>query len=107
MATKKYDLAVKTGEYTNRDGETKGRYKNIGSIWQGDNGFYMVLDRTFNPAGVPFKEGSDSIFVSMFEPRQDDGGGQRQGGGGQQQRQQAPAQRQAAPQQDLDDDIPF
>jgi hypothetical protein len=91
MATKLYDLAVKTGSYI-KDGEEKGRYENVGSIWEGDNGKYLVLKRTFNPAGVPFKDGSDSIFLSMFEPRDD-------------QHRQAP-QRQRQP---VDDggDIPF
>jgi hypothetical protein len=94
MATKKYDLAVKTGSYM-KDGEEKGRYENVGSIWQGDNGHYLVLKRTFNPAGVPFKDGSDSIFVSMFEPRQDS--------------QEQPRQQKQSRQSDdmPSDDIPF
>lgn len=72
MATKKlYDLAVRTGTYTDRDGNDKGRYENVGSILQLDDGGKMILlKRTFNPAGVPFKEGSDQIIVSMFEPRE-------------------------------------
>ena len=101
MATKKYDLAVKVSSYTDRNGESKNRYENIGAVFQGDNGPYLVLKRSFNPAGVPFKEGSDSIIVSCFEPRERDGdGGQRQ----------APA-RQSAPASgggmDMNDDIPF
>lgn len=77
MATKKYDLAVKTGTYT-KDGEEKGRYENVGAIWEGDNGPYLVLKRTFNPAGVPFKDGSDSIFISMFAPKDETEKGPRQ-----------------------------
>ena len=68
MAKKKYDLAVKTGSYE-KNGETKNRYQNIGSVFEGDHGFYMVLDRTFNPAGVPNPEDRSSLIVSMFEPR--------------------------------------
>lgn len=69
MAKKKYDLAVKTGTYE-KDGDEKNRYENVGAIWEGDNGLYLVMKRTFNPAGVPFKDGSDSIFISMFEPKE-------------------------------------
>ena len=69
--TKKYDVAVKTGSYM-KDGQEKARYENVGTVWEGDNGPYLVMKRTFNPAGVPFKDGSDSIFLSLFEPRQDD-----------------------------------
>lgn len=103
--TKKYDLAVKTGSYQ-KDGETKNRYKNIGAVFQGDDGPFIMLDATFNPAGVPRKEGSDSIMVSCFAPRDNQGNGGGNGGG---QRQAAPAQRQAPARQqsDMDDDIPF
>jgi single-stranded DNA-binding protein len=100
-ARKLYDLAVKTGSYQDRNGETKGRYENIGSVLQLDDGGKVILiKRTFNPAGVPFKDGSDQIMVSMFEPKD---------------REQAPAPAQAAHQkaksngyqpQDTDD-IPF
>lgn len=72
MANRKvYDAAVKTGSYM-KDGQEKNRYENVGTVWEGDNGLYLVMKRTFNPAGVPFKDGSDSIFVSLFEPRNDD-----------------------------------
>ena len=70
MAKIKYDLAVKTGEYQDGDGNTKGRYENIGKVIQGDDGFYMILKRTFNPAGVPNPQDRDSVLVSMFEPRE-------------------------------------
>lgn len=74
-ATKLYDLAVKTGSYTDRQsGTEKGRYQNVGSILQMDDGSKMILlSRTFNPAGVPFKDGSDLIIVSMFKPKEANG----------------------------------
>ena len=75
---KKYDLVVKTGEYTDRDGQTKGRFKNVGVIMDGQNGPYILLDRTFNPAGVPGQENRESIIISMYEPRAE--GGQQAGG---------------------------
>lgn len=65
---KLYDLAVKTGSYT-KDGVEKGRYENIGAVMEGDNGKFIFLKRCFNPAGAPFKDGSESIIVSMFEPK--------------------------------------
>lgn len=103
MASKKIkDLAVKTGSYTDRDGATKNRYENIGAIMDGDNGMYVMLKRTFNPAGVDVEPGRDSILVSAFDPKPADG---QQAAP---QRQQAPA-RQAAPQSAATDDadIPF
>lgn len=65
---KLYDLAVKTGSYL-KDGIEKGRYENIGSVMEGDSGKFIFLKRSFNPAGAPFKAGSESIIVSMFKPK--------------------------------------
>jgi hypothetical protein len=97
---KKYDLVVKVGEYTDGQGQTKGRFKNVGVVMDGQNGPYILLDRTFNPAGVGGNDGRESIIVSMYEPKQD-------GAQTAQQRSAAPAQRQPAPQRPLDDEVPF
>jgi hypothetical protein len=70
MTKKLYDLAVKTGSYRSNTGEEKNRYLNVGSILQMDDGGKMILlNRAFNPAGVPFREGSDQIIISMFPPK--------------------------------------
>ena len=66
MATKKVaDLTVKLGTYE-KNGQTKGRYHNIGAVMDGDNGQYILLDRHFNPAGVPNPDNKNSVFVSVF-----------------------------------------
>ena len=72
MAHKIYDIAVKTGSYTDREGQEKGRWENIGAVMKGDDGgSFMMLKRTFNPAGVPDLQGrgGDSILCSLFEPK--------------------------------------
>jgi len=94
---KKYDLVVKVGEYTDGQGQTKGRFKNVGVMMEGDNGPYLLLDRTFNPAGVGGNDGRESIIVSLYEPK--DNAGQ----------QQAPASKSGGYKaRDLDgDDVPF
>ena len=96
-AKKIRDLAVKTGSYTDRDGNTKGRYKNVGSLMESDDGSkFILLDTTFNPAGVPNPDNRDNVLISIFELKDGDG-----------QRQSAPAQRQSpAPTVD-EDSIPF
>lgn len=101
-ATKVKDIAVKTGEYQ-KDGQTKGRYENIGSIFKSDDGgTFLLMKRTFNPAGVPNPDNRDTVLISVFDLRDNDS----------QPRQPAPAQRQAPQQQPFganvaDDDIPF
>lgn len=94
MSKKVYDICVKTGSYTNRDGETKNRYQNVGAVIQGDNGPFILLERWFNPAGVDTDR--DSVLLSLFKadrdkPRRDE---------------QQSAPQQSAP-SDLEDDIPF
>jgi len=105
MAQKTHDLVVKVGEYQTRDGQTKARYENIGALMHGDKGPFIMLKRTFNPAGVP-NDGRDNILISAFEPRDNQQQGQQQsnqqsggyGGGG---TGSAPGR------PDFDDDVPF
>jgi len=106
MAThKKYDLAVVVDSYT-VDGKKKNKYQNIGSVMQKDDGSaFILLDRTFNPAGVPNPEHRSTIIVSKFEPRQQ---GNAPAAPAQQAQQQPPAQPYSgAGSGDFDDDIPF
>ena len=66
---KKYDLAAKVGTYE-KNGETKGRYKNVGLILENEEGKKMVMiDPTFNFAAVRREDGKDMVMVSMFEPK--------------------------------------
>ena len=70
MAHKTHDIVAKVGEYTDRQGNTKPRYKNVGALMQGDNGPFIMIDRTFNIAGLP-NDGRDNALLSCFEPRDD------------------------------------
>lgn len=93
---KKYDIVAVTGEYTNKQGETKKQYKNVGAVMTNQNGgFYIMLDRTFNPAGLPNPENRSSCVLSMFEPKSDGSTSQSQQG------------RRQQPVNDFDSDIPF
>lgn len=69
MATQRIkDIAVRTSTYTDNNGEQKGRYENIGSLFRKDNGdLFMTIKATFNPAGIEREPGKDSIIVSLFD----------------------------------------
>ena len=74
MATKLYDLIVPISKYTDQNGQEKRRWENIGAIWQdtdnnGNTYKFAMLKRTFNPAGVETREGSDAIRVTMTPPK--------------------------------------
>jgi len=92
MASRKtHDLVVKVGEYTDRStGQTKGRFENIGALMEGEgqNGeksVFIMLKRTFNPAGVPGQDARESLLVSCYVPQdRQQGGNGAQSGGGQQ-----------------------
>ncbi len=106
MAARKIkDVAVKTGEYEDRNsGQTKGRYHNVGALMKNDDGsVFIIIERWFNPAGIPDPQGRGSVLLSCFDLQDKNdgakGGGQSSGGngGGQQQKSQ----------KQLDDEIPF
>ena len=68
--TKLYDLCVATREYNDRDGNKKSVWENIGSILQNDEGRnFIMLKAHFNPAAIKRKDGSESILVSLFAPK--------------------------------------
>lgn len=92
--------ACVTGTYTDRDGNEKKRYVNVGTLFQyEDGGFALKLD------SIPVGQGWNG-FVSFFDlkPRDGaqgggDGGTSRGSGRAQPSRQDFSV--------DLDDDIPF
>ena len=74
MATKLYDLTVAVSKYTAQDGSEKSRWENVGSVWQdtdnqGNNYSFVMLKATFNPAAIKRRDGSDSIRLSLFKPK--------------------------------------
>jgi len=72
--TKIKDLTVKVGSYQ-KDGKERNRYLNIGSLMRDDNGGeFILLNRTFNPAGCPNPDNRDSVLVSMFDVKPRDSG---------------------------------
>lgn len=113
MGTRKiYDLAVKTGSYTDAGGNPKNRYVNAGAIWEKDDGSkFITINRTFNPAGVPNPDNKESIVLSQFDLRKRDGAEGGEAPAPRQQRAAAPAPAAAKPAaggfDDMDDDIPF
>jgi hypothetical protein len=112
-------LVVKTGEYTNQQGEPKGEYTKVGVMLNNNNGDFVLLDPSVNLAGVLIKQNAlavqkgqqprDSVMVSIFEDQQQS---QPQQGGYQQQGQQGGYQQPAMNQQQTNpragnNDAPF
>lgn len=82
-------LTAKVGEYE-KDGQTKGRYIDVGVILSSDKGEYMLVDPTVNLAGVltlqnmmnhkAGRKTSDRVMVGIYS--EDRGSGGSGGGGG-------------------------
>lgn len=111
MAQKIRDIVVKVGSYQDRNtGEDKARWKNVGALMKNDDdgSLFIMLERTFNPAGVPGQDDRQSILMSCFVPQDRDGNQQRQqqSGGGNAQR-QSQGQNGGQSGRDYDDEIPF
>lgn len=67
--TKTHDLKVKVAEYTDKTGAKKGRWITVGRVMASDDGSeFWLLDKTFNPAGVPDLngKGSEAVMVCKF-----------------------------------------
>ena len=74
MTKKTHDLAVKIREYTDRDGNQKAQWQKIGALMQArQGGTFIMLEAWVNLAALPRREGSSSVLVSCFEPRDQDG----------------------------------
>jgi len=71
MAKVVKELAVVTSSYVDqRDGVERSRFENIGVMMEDEKGNpFILMNRHFNPAGVPFKPGSDKIIISCFDPK--------------------------------------
>lgn len=44
MSTKKFDAVATIGEYTDRNGQAKKRYLNVGSVFESDKGLSLKID---------------------------------------------------------------
>lgn len=91
MSFKKiYDICVPVASYQTKDGQNKKRWRNIGSVFEGDNGAFMVFDAFFNPASVPREPGKENITLSLYKPKE-----------------QQNTTQQSSTSHEFDDDIPF
>lgn len=83
-------LMVKTGQYE-KDGQTKGRYTEVGVIMSNQNGEYALLDPAVNLAGVLLQQqilaqknngkSGDRVMASIFDNDNNQRGGGSQGSG--------------------------
>ena len=67
----KYELTVKAGEYTAKDGAKKTIWQRVGEVHTSkDGGMYALIDAHINFAAFPRQDGATRVMVSMFEPRE-------------------------------------
>lgn len=62
------DALAKNGSYTDSSGNTKARYVKAGTfVFNDDGSVYVILEPTFNPAGIERSSGSTGVFISPFD----------------------------------------
>jgi len=108
-------LMAKVGEYE-KDGQTKGRYAEIGVILSNDKGEYALINPSVSLSGALTMQNAmnekagrrtgDRLMVSIFsDDRQ--GGGSRDAGSGEYSQEPAGGYGAGGSANDLDDDLPF
>lgn len=108
-------ISARVGSYE-KNGETKGRYQDIGVIMSSDKGDYVLLNPGVSLAGVFTMQTMDAkarggktgdrIMCSIFDDDNGNGGGSR-GGYDQSPSRDSQAQGGGSRGRDIDDDIPF
>lgn len=68
----KHDLCVAVRKYTDADGKEKNQWQKVGVELETDSGGRIILlDRWFNPAGLPDPENRGTVMLSLFDPKGD------------------------------------
>lgn len=71
MAIKRYDVVAVTGKYTDRQGQEKSRYLNVGAVFENDRGQLSIKLEAL-PVG-----GEWSGWLQLYEPKEREHGQQR------------------------------
>lgn len=64
--SKKYDVVARTGTYTNKNGEEKGKYKNAGMVYEKNGKFGLMMDSPI----ILDDEGNVVKFFGLYEPKE-------------------------------------
>lgn len=75
---KKYDLCIRM-TYTDKNGDTKTSWENVGVMMENGNGPYILIKPWINFAGFPREEGRSHLIVSIFEHKESDQRNSRSG----------------------------
>jgi hypothetical protein len=95
MTKKTHDLLVSVRKYADKEGNEKSEWLNVGSVMQSDKGGeFILLNRTFNPAGMPNPDNRPTVLISKFAVKDKTG-------------KAATDTAEAKPTKTLDDEIPF
>ena len=74
----KKKLVVANGSYTNKAGDEKTRWVNVGALHEHEGRHYITLDRHINLAGLEHREGDNRVFANLFDPEPYQGNGAAQ-----------------------------
>lgn len=73
----KHELCVVTGHYVDREGKEKNQWQKVGVELETESGGRIILlNRWFNPAGLPDPENRGTVMLSLFDPKTPGSSGQ-------------------------------
>jgi hypothetical protein len=67
MAKTIYEVKVRTGQYTDKNGQTKGRYERIGSVIETKNGPALKID------AIPVCDPPWNGWANLYAPQPQEG----------------------------------
>jgi hypothetical protein len=117
-SVKTHDLVVKVGEYEEPGGrgEMKGRYRNIGAVFENDGRMFIAINSEVLTMGLNYvanPKRQDKVLLSCFEVKKEDADNNKRGNigtGGERNEassDKAADKSKAKGQADFDDEIPF
>lgn len=108
---KTHDLVMKTGEYTDRSGATRARTKNVGALYQREDGsMFLMLDSmivTMEAQYLCNSKREDRVMLSAYAPRDEKPASSTPPPQPAQKTQAKSAEVKTPPRVDFDDEIPF
>lgn len=69
MSHKTHDLCIAVGQYKTKTGDTKTQYRKIGSLMEGDNGPFVLLNAevlSMPLFALANRDRRDAVILSLF-----------------------------------------
>lgn len=64
------NIVAVVGKWTDKNGQQKFNYKTVGELHSGENGQFILMDKSFNLCAVVGKDPNDHrVLLSLYDPQ--------------------------------------